>query len=80
MSFEPYPAWRFGPEGRSVVVCSPEEDSLLDESWSAKIPEGFQPEGHPTYRSVEFVEKAVNVEQIAEEVAKRKPGRPKKVA
>lgn len=75
----PYPAWRFGPEGASVVVHSPEEDSQLGKGWSDKAPEDFRPEGHPTYRSVDLVPQPVDVEAIAEEV-KRKPGRPKKVA
>lgn len=74
----PYPAWRFGPEGVSVVVHSPEEDSQLGKGWSDKVPEGFRPEGHPTYPSAHLVPQPVDVEAIAEEV-KRKPGRPKKV-
>ncbi len=78
MSYEPYPAWRFTADGKSVVVMSPEEASMLDASWSDKIPEDWRSEGHPTYRSVELIEKPVDVEQIAEEVVKRKPGRPKK--
>ena len=75
----PYPAWRFGPDGASVVVHSPEEDSQLGKGWSDKVPEGFRPEGHPTFPSVDLVPQAVDVEAIAEEV-KRKGGRPKKVA
>lgn len=75
----PYPAWRFGPDGTSVVVHSPEEDSQLGKGWTDKVPEGFEPEKHPTYRGVEFVPQPVDVEAIAEEVTKRKPGRPKKV-
>lgn len=78
MTFEPYPAWRFGPEGASVVVLSPEEDSMLGKEWSDKVPENFDPVKAPTYRSASLVEKPVDVEEIAEEV-KRKPGRPKKV-
>jgi len=75
-----YPAFRFHQDGSSVVILSPEEDSMLDSGWSDKVPEGFDPVKAPTYRNVAFVPKAVDVEQIAEEVAKRKPGRPKKVA
>lgn len=72
MKFEPYPAWRFGPEGKSVIVLSPEEDSQLDQSWSDKPPEGWQSVLQPTYSSVVLVEKPFEVER-------RKPGRPKKV-
>lgn len=54
MSYKEYPAWRFGPGATSVVVNSPEEDSLLGGEWSDKIPEGFQPEGHPTFRTAEY--------------------------
>jgi hypothetical protein len=72
-----YPAWRFGPEGSSVVVLSPEEDSMLGASWSDKVHEGFDPTTAPTYTSVEFVPEPVDVEAIAEAV-KRKPGWPKK--
>lgn len=74
-----YPAWRFSVEGQSVVVCSPEEDSMLDSTWGTTVPENFDPTKHPTYKAVEFVEKPVDVEAIADEVtaapaARRKPG------
>jgi hypothetical protein len=71
--FEPYPAWRFGPEGASVVVLSPEEDSMLGDEWSDKVPENFDPVTAPTYSSVVLIEKPFEVEEV-----KRKPGRPKK--
>jgi hypothetical protein len=67
-----YPAWRFGPEGSSVVVLSPEEDSMLGDSWSDQVHEGFDPKTAPTVSSVYLIEKPFEVE------AKRKPGRPKK--
>ena len=73
-----YPSFRFGPDGASVVVLSPEEDSMLGKDWSDKAPEDFDPVKAPTYRSVSLVEKPIDVEQIAEEI-KRKPGRPRKV-
>lgn len=71
-----YPAWRFSAEGKSVVVLSPEEDSMLDSSWGTTVPEDFDPSQHPTYRAIGFVEKPVDVEAIAQEVApvRRKPG------
>lgn len=59
-------------------ILSPEEDSMLDKSWSTTVPANFDPVKAPTYRGVEFVPQPVDVEQIAEEVVKRKPGRPKK--
>ena len=73
-----YPAWRFSAEGQSVVVCSPEEDSMLDSSWGTTVPEGFDPEKHPTYGAVALVEKPVDVEAIAAAIegapVRRKPG------
>jgi len=72
-----YPAFRFGPNGTSVVIHSPEEDSMLPSGWSDKPGEGFDPKTAPTYASVEYVPVPVDVEAIAEEV-KLKPGRPKK--
>lgn len=73
MTFEPYPAWRFGPEGASVIVLSPEDDSMLGESWSDKPPENWKSVLAPTYSSVVLIEKDFVVEEV-----KRKPGRPKK--
>lgn len=72
-----YPAFRFGPNGTSVIIHSAEEDSMLDTQWSDKPPEVFDPRTAPTYMSVEHVPAPVDVEAIAEAV-KRKPGRPKK--
>ena len=77
MTANNYPAWRFGPEGSSVVVLSPEEDSLLGSSWSDQVHEGFDPKTAPTYPGVEFVPMPIDVDAIAEGT-KRKPGRPKK--
>lgn len=78
-----YPAWRFSANGQSVVVCSPEEDSMLDSTWGTTVPDGFDPSKHPTYKAVAFVEKPVDVEAIAEAVAeapaRRKPGPKPKV-
>lgn len=79
-----YPAWRFGPGGTSVVINSPEEDSMLPEGWSDKVPEDFDPTKHPTYGQFDVIPRPVLVEKIAEELEekfqaeKRKPGRPKK--
>jgi hypothetical protein len=78
-----YPAWRFSTEGQSVIVCSPEEDSMLDESWGTIVPEGFDPKEHPTYPNVELVPLDVDVEAIAAAIGdapvRRKPGRKPKV-
>jgi hypothetical protein len=73
-----YPAWRFHADGMSVVVHSPEEDSLLTGGWSDKVHADFDPKTAPTYRSVEHVPAPIDIDAIAEQV-KRKPGRPKKV-
>lgn len=79
-----YPAFRFGPNGSSVVILSPEDDSMLPAGWSDKAPADFDPKGHPTYGSFDTVPRPVLVEKIAEELEakfqaeKRKPGRPKK--
>lgn len=77
MTFEPYPAWRFGPGGTSVVVYSPEDDSQLGSAWSDQVPEDFQPKGHPTYMTVAFA--ASDSEGKEDAPARRKPGRPPKV-
>lgn len=53
---------------------------MLPEGWSDKVHEDFDPKTAPTYRSAEFVPLDIDVDAIAEDVAKRKPGRPKKVA
>lgn len=74
-----YPAWRFNTEGQSVVVCSPEEDSMLDESWGTTVPEDFDPTKHPTYPRADLVVKSIDVEAIAEAVVRRKPGPKPKV-
>ena len=63
-----YPAWRFSTEGQSVVVCSPEEDSMLDETWGTTVPEGFDPAKHPTFKAVEFIPVPVDVDAIADEI------------
>lgn len=73
----PYPAFRFGPDNTSVVVLSPEEDSLLDEQWSDKPPEVFDAKTAPTYGNVNMIPRKIDVDAIAE-VIKRKPGRPPK--
>lgn len=79
-----YPAFRFGPNGTSVVILSPEDDSMLPKGWSDKVPEGWSGVGHPTYGSFDTVPQPVLVEEIAKELEemvqaeKRKPGRPKK--
>lgn len=72
-----YPAWRFGPNATSVVILSPEEDSMLGPDWSDKVHADFDPITAPTYPSVSLVPVPVDVEAIAEAI-KRKPGRPKK--
>lgn len=79
-TFESYPAWRFGPEGASVVVLSPEEDSMLGKDWSDKVPDGFDPVKAPTYQRADMVVKPVDVEAIAEAVMRRKPGPKPKAA
>lgn len=71
-----YPAWRFGPDGTSVVVMSPEEDAKLNDDWSDEVGEDFNPKDAPTYKSVDFI--PVSVETIVEEAVKRR-GRPRKV-
>lgn len=78
-----YPAWRFTADGKSVVALSPEEDSLLDSSWSDQVPPNFDPVKAPTYRRADLVVKPVDVEEIAaaivEAPARRKPGPKPKV-
>lgn len=80
-----YPAFRFGPEGQSVVILSAEDDSMLPAGWTDQVPEGWDGKGHPTCPSFDTVPRPVLVEQIAAEIEekfqaeKRKPGRPKKV-
>lgn len=83
MTANNYPAWRFGPDGTSVVILSPEEDSMLGKGWSDKVHEGFDPKTAPTYRSVDHVPTPVDVEAIAESVdapVRRKPGPKPKAA
>lgn len=79
-----YPAFRFGPAGASVVVLSPEEDAMLDSTWSDKVPENFDPVKAPTYRRVDLVVKPVDVEAIAASIeaapVRRKPGPKPKAA
>lgn len=78
-----YPAWRFTAEGLSVVVLSPEEDSMLGSSWSDQVPASFDPVKAPTYRRADLVVKPVDVEEIAASIAeapaRRKPGPKPKV-
>lgn len=81
-----YPAFRFGPNGTSVVVISAEEDSMLPEGWSDQVHGDFDPKTAPTYPGAEFVPVDIDVDAIADDVlshsndvVKRKPGRPKKV-
>lgn len=75
-----YPAYRFGPNGSSVVILSPEDDSMLPKGWSDKVPEGFDPKGHPTHGSFDTVPRPVLVDEIAAELEqkvqaeRRKPG------
>lgn len=75
-----YPAFRFGPEGASVVVLSPEEDGMLDSTWSDQVPADFDPVKAPTYPRVDLVVKPVDVEAIVQSVVRRKPGPKPKVA
>jgi len=79
-TFEPYPAWRFGSDGASVVVLSPEEDSMLGKDWTDKVPDSFDPVKAPTYQRADMVLKPVDVEAIAEAVVRRKPGPKPKAA
>lgn len=79
-----YPAWRFGPNGTSVVILSPEDDGMLPAGWSDKVPADFDPKGHPTFGTFDTVPRPVLVEEIAKDLEekvqaeRRKPGRPKK--
>lgn len=72
MSSKEYPAWRFGPNATSVVVLSPEEDSMLGSEWSDKPPEDFNPEGHPTFRTVEMAAAEDKLQAAERAVAERK--------
>lgn len=73
----PYPAWRYGPEGLTVVVLSEAEDDMLDESWADLPPEGFVFPKIASYTSVYLIEKANPEDEGVPEVKRR--GRPRKI-
>ena len=78
MKSHDYPAWRFHSDGMRVVVCSPEEDSMLDSSWTDKVHDNFDPAKAPTFSNVALVD-GLAEKAVADVVEKRKGGRPKKV-
>jgi hypothetical protein len=40
-TYQPYPAWRYHPDGRSCIVQTPADDDALGEGW-ADSPTAFE--------------------------------------